>query len=291
MATRIDPKYFSTLSRLFSSALFRELADARCNDRIGQIRHVYQKAFGVSEPILLRDFFKNTYLALRRRYPSEYVYKNEIIRQVILQNHRLSETGVFTEFSCHGSKADLIAVNGTTTVYEIKTELDTLVRLRQQLEDYSKAFSQVNVVTCPNNARQVSDLLKNTSFGLLIYNYHDNSFDILKQPKENLEILDSARMFSLFRMGEYKKIIEIEFGFVPDVLNTKMYNECLMMFKKLTKEKQRDWVIKMLHCRQISRCQIAFSNRLPSSLRALAITRPMNRSQCMAIEESLSCTV
>lgn len=52
-----------------------------------------------------------------------------------------------SEFWVDMSKADSVVLNGTSTVYEIKTEFDNLSRLPQQLTDYSKVFDHINVVT------------------------------------------------------------------------------------------------------------------------------------------------
>lgn len=288
VAVQIDPRYSSTISKLFSSALFRDLAEPSGEDRVRYIRDVYKKAYGLKTPLTLRDFFRTSYQHLRRYYPSEYVYKNEAIKQVVLSNHKLSETGLFTEFPCHGSKADLLAVNGTTTVYEIKTELDNLNRLEQQLDDYCKAFARVNVITCESNAGYISRMLNGSPFGLLVYEAGTNRFEIIKEAKDDLGRLDSARMFSLMRMAEYREVVYSEFGQVPDVINTRIYAECFALFETLSKRRQRDWVTQMLHRRQIARHQIAFSSKLPASLKALGMTRPFTPMQCATIEDSLS---
>lgn len=40
------------------------------------------------------------------------------------------------EFNVGASKADLAVFNGTSTVYEIKSEIDSTERLKSQMGDY-----------------------------------------------------------------------------------------------------------------------------------------------------------
>lgn len=287
----VDTRYDNTLSKIFSSAVFRDLATNDGTDRIKFIRQISHRAFTNKEISTVKDFFKKSYLHLRRNYPSEYVYKNEAIHQVVLTKHKLQDTGLFVEFPCYTSKADLLVVNGVTSVYEIKTELDNLTRLKQQLSDYSKAFSIVNVITCPSNYRQVSDLLVNTPFGLLLYDTRINQFECAKEAKEDINLLDPHRIFSIFRMNEYKFIINEEFGYIPNVLNTYIYSECFSLFQKLDREKQKNWLVKILHQRQIDSNQISFSNKLPTSLMTLGVSRPFTPKQCQNIVNSLSVSV
>ena len=74
-----------------------------------------------------QDIYTNVYELLKKKYRCEYIYLNEIFLEQILKEHN-EASAVITEFYINSSKADLLIVNGTTTIYEIKTELDTLNR-------------------------------------------------------------------------------------------------------------------------------------------------------------------
>lgn len=52
---------------------------------------------------------------------------------------------------CYGSaRADVAAINGSLYGYEIKSDRDTLERLPQQVEFYSKVFDYINLVCSEN---------------------------------------------------------------------------------------------------------------------------------------------
>lgn len=56
------------------------------------------------------------------------------------------------------SRADIFAVNGDISIYEIKTERDTLDRLDSQLEMYRHVANRVSVVVAEKFSSKVNDL-------------------------------------------------------------------------------------------------------------------------------------
>ena len=70
---------------------------------------------------------------------------------------------LLTELNVGKSKADLVVINGTTTVYEIKTELDSTARLEGQLSDYIQVFDRVNVITCESKVKNIEKIINSDS--------------------------------------------------------------------------------------------------------------------------------
>src|ERR1700761_2097597 len=64
-----------------------------------------------------------------------------------------SDTLVVEELGiCQGvARVDLAVVNGTVHGYEIKSERDTLARLKAQADIYSKALEFVTIVAAPSH--------------------------------------------------------------------------------------------------------------------------------------------
>lgn len=284
----LEPNY-NNLAKLFTSAMFKNLADPSEGKWLERMRNIYSQQLNESAPITVKQFLSLSYSHLRKLYPSEYVYKNEAVKQVVIKNHKINDTVLFAEFPCSLSKADLLVVNGTSTVYEIKTELDSLNRLEEQTANYVKTFSHVNVLTFPANFKRIASVIKHTSVGILTYDPRKNRFETIRASKEDLDLLDSDHMFGILRMPEYKQVIETEYGYVPNVLNTEIYNKCRILFRKLPIEKQVNWTVKMLRARGVERHQISLSRRLPTSLKALSLTCRLNHPQCINIERNLSC--
>ena len=111
---------------------------------------------GIQKQTTYGDFFSAAHDHLWEGYRSEYLYKNAIARKVLFRRQSsLATTSMFCEFAVEQAKLDVLLVNGTTTAYEIKTELDCLDRLETQLHSYCRVFDRVFVVTCKSLSRRV----------------------------------------------------------------------------------------------------------------------------------------
>src|SRR4029453_5364083 len=76
----------------------------------------------------------------------EYIYKAALTHRVLLGKHSLKTASMLTEFRAGDCKADISILNGTTTVFEIKSERDSLTRLARQIENYKRVFASVFVI-------------------------------------------------------------------------------------------------------------------------------------------------
>lgn len=72
------------------------------------------------------------------------------------------------------SKADFILLNGKAVVYEIKTELDTLNRIVNQVSDYYKVFKNVEIVTEKSHLDKILELYSGTEVELSIITEKNN---------------------------------------------------------------------------------------------------------------------
>lgn len=104
---------------------------------------------------LLADAFDAAYEELWNNYRSEYIYKNELLSKIVFGRHSPKTASFLSEFRVANSIADAVIFNGTSTVYEIKTEYDSLDRLRAQIEDYRKVFDYSYVVTSKSRLKAV----------------------------------------------------------------------------------------------------------------------------------------
>jgi hypothetical protein len=66
---------------------------------------------------------------------------------------------MLTEFRVGECKADVVILNGTGTVYEVKSERDSLSRLERQIAAYAKVFAKVNVITAESHVTAVMNLM------------------------------------------------------------------------------------------------------------------------------------
>lgn len=99
------------------------------------------------QPKRLGDLIAHSYQILEQNYLHTYLYKNKLFNDYILMHYALDDTALLNEFRVSDSIVDVVLVNGTNKVFEIKTELDSPERLKPQLDDYYKAFTEVYVFT------------------------------------------------------------------------------------------------------------------------------------------------
>lgn len=110
-------------------------------------KYTRREQMTTDQPKRLGDLIAPSYQILEQNYRHEYFYKNKLLNDYVLMHYALDDTVLLNEFRVGDSIVDVVLVNGTNKVFEIKTELDTPERLKPQLDDYYKAFTEVYVFT------------------------------------------------------------------------------------------------------------------------------------------------
>jgi len=156
-----EAQQISALSRLFSSGLIRELAKKGYSPmfaRLAKESSLLQWADLIA-PIGI--FFDLAFSVLKHKScRHEYIYKAAITHKLLLgHTHSLNTFVMLNEFRACNNKADAVILNGTSTVYEIKSERDSLSRLDRQIDSYRKVFAKVNVITGENHLNAVINLV------------------------------------------------------------------------------------------------------------------------------------
>ncbi|MDN5049705.1 sce7726 family protein [Aliarcobacter butzleri] len=220
------------LSYLFTPTILKEIYFEKKSKKLLNVFKEFNIQNLLSEEITLRELFESSYNQLLKNYRNEYVFKNAIAKKILLGRHSINSSRLFTELRVETSKADIVIFNGTTHVYEIKTELDTLERLEKQIFNYKKVFEFINIVTVESKLSIIEKQI-DENVGLIILT-DKYTLKTVRKAKSNLENLDKEALFNLLRKDEYLKIIKNKFGYLPDVPNTKIYTECKNMLSKLT---------------------------------------------------------
>lgn len=181
-----------------------------------------------------KSVIASLYQELDEYHRNEYFYKNELLNSLLIQNKSLSSCSALTELPVANSKTDMIFVNENDvgTVYEIKTELDTLNRLKSQIQDYYKAFSYMYVVTSSNHLKQLENVLEGTDVGIIELT-NDREFVHRKEVIYNAADLSHDVLFRILRKKEFESIVLKYFGELPNVSDFVYYRTCFEMLKKL----------------------------------------------------------
>lgn len=216
------------------------------------------------------DFFDSVYTLLFKSYRNEYIYKNALANKILLGRHSLNTSHMLTEFRVGKSKADVIILNGSSTVYEIKSEYDTFNRLQNQINSYLETFDFINVITSLNQVKKLSSILPD-KVGILVLTDR-NTISTIREAKTNKENFNPTKLFDSFRKNEYTKIIEEYYGTLPEVPNTLIFKECKKLYCKIPPIPAHDLAIKILKERTKLSTLKDFISKSPYSISAYAIS-------------------
>ena len=261
------------LSKIFSSSLIKSSIK---QDNFSQIKSIISES-GFDYLLTnnkMVDVYTEVFNLLAKYHRNEYIYKSAIIEQILLGNHDL-ESIILSEFNVDNCKADIAIYNGTSTVYEIKTELDTFDRLERQLSAYSKAFDRIYVITPETHVKKLIDLVDDF-IGILVLD-SNNIIKEFRKAKSNIHNLDSSILYDLLRRNEVLRIIEMEYGTIIDVPNTKIYSVSKEIFSKIPTEKAHEYVVKVLKKRGAKTKD--FLLKVPSSFHSFAINSNFSKKE------------
>ncbi|HDR4509983.1 TPA: sce7726 family protein [Bacillus cereus] len=194
---------------------------------------------------------EKNYDVLVKQYRNEFFFKNTLFNKLVLGKYSLNTTSAFSEMIVGKSKADFVLINRSKgSVYEIKTDLDNLERLVNQLEDYSRAFSEIYVVTSERNYYPVYKVIKelNPSIGIIVLTDRIH-LSVRKKALENNNNLEHEVLFKLLRKKEYEEILLLKFGSLPDVKPVQYFKTCLYWFKTLDVKDAQSLVLQQLRKR------------------------------------------
>lgn len=221
-----------SISGIFSNSHFKRVLDRKKSSFIDTKIKKYKDQLGIKGGQSRKKALDSLYSYLLSSYRCEYIYKNFITKRILLGRHSLNTSTLINEFRVGSSFADIVLINGSSTVYEIKTELDSPNRLSDQMADYQKAFSTIYLVVHHSEIEKYLEVIKNSSIGLLALNKRFHLSKI-KKAEENTDHLDIKTMFKSLRKDEYSNIISEAFGEVPEVPNMFYFKECLKLAKKM----------------------------------------------------------
>jgi hypothetical protein len=260
----------SAATRLFSSAVFREMAK---KGRSGAFARLFSQIDlnDVRECGTVGDAFDAAFQVLTTEgLRDEYIYRAAVTQKVLLGKHSLNTASMLTEFRAGSCKADLVILNGTASVYEIKSERDSLDRLSNQIENYRKVFATINVIACEAHAAKILELApKEVGVMSLSRRYQ---ISIIRDAKDLPGCTNPISVFESLRSAEARAVLA-DFGIdVPDVPNTKLHAVMRAYFSKLPAENVQHSMVKVLKRTRNLAPLSELVCQLPRSLHAAALS-------------------
>lgn len=186
------------------------------------------------------DIISEIYNYLGESNRNEYYYMNTLLNKLLVGIHNVNTTTALSQVRVGNHIADFVMINGEGQVYEIKSDLDNLDRLSDQLLDYYRAFSKVSVLASEYERSHVEQVLNTLgevgeAVGIYVLSENDTIFSKTsgRAPKEYNDLLDHKRIFTLLRKKEYESILSSYFGFLPKVAPVFYFRECLSLFNNI----------------------------------------------------------
>jgi hypothetical protein len=193
---------------------------------------------------------------------------------------------MLTEFRAGSCKADLVILNGTATVYEIKSERDSLVRLANQVQNYKQVFAKVFVIASEDHIAGVLDTVSDDIGVMMLSSRY--RITTIRGAEDRPERICPTSVFESLRMAEAAAILKSLSIEVPDLPNTQRHTAMREIFKDL------DPVA--IHCSMVSTLKrtrdlaplSGLVSRLPRSLHAAALSIKVRRTDHNRVVEAIS---
>lgn len=205
----------------------------------------------------------------------EYIYKAALTHKILLGKHSLQTASMINEFRVGNCKADVAILNGTATVYEVKSERDSLVRLERQVAAYATVFAKVYVIAPESHVRAVVDTVPDFVGILCLNRRHQISTlrDAIDQPERTLP----GAIFDSIRTVEARMILS-SFGIsVPNVPNTELHAVLRRAFVRLDPIQAQEGMVRILKRTRNLLPLSALVDQLPSSLQTAALSIPLRK--------------
>lgn len=232
------------INNFFSRSTFRHCIDSGQDNTYNQVVNKYIE---FSEGKRNLDLVSEIYVELKNTHRNEYFYKNTLLNKLLLGVHSINTTTALTEVSIANSKADFVLINGKSVVYEIKTELDNLDRLENQINDYYKVFDHVVIVTYKENVDTIEKKLKDIKKPVGIFVLQkDGRLTRVKNPEEYKNDLDKKMIYKILRKAEYEEILLKYYKCLPETTDFKYYSTCRNLFLDIPVETVYFEVLKVL---------------------------------------------
>jgi len=272
----LDSTQFSALSRLFSSGVYRELA------RKGRSA-LFARLFGQtglshlrSAPETVGAAFDAAFAVLRQAgVRDEYVYRAALTHNILLGRHSLNTASLLTEFRAGSCKADLVILNGTSIVYEIKSDRDSLARLANQISNYRKVFAKIYVIAGMAHVQEVIDKTP-SDIGVLSLIRWDR-IQTIREAEDRPDLICPVTTFESLRLAEARAILRKLKMPVPEVPNTMLHSAMKERFARLNPaDVHREMVQMLKRTRNLAPLGMLI-DRLPHSLRPAALSIQVRR--------------
>ena len=182
---------------------------------------------------------------------------------------------MLNEFRVGECKADLAILNGTATVYEVKSERDSLTRLERQVAAYAKVFARVYVITGENHVAAVVASVPREVGVLRLNGRHQIS--TVQEAADRSKHTSPAAIFDSIRTVEARMILQSRGISIPSVPNTELNSVLRKLFLNLEPVEAHHGMVQTLKKTRNLLPLSALVAQLPPSLQTAALSVPLRK--------------
>lgn len=242
---------------------------------------------GLSQNILARETvssaFETAFAVLRMSgIRDEYVYRAALTHKILLGRHSLNTASMLTEFRAGACKADLAILNGTSTVYEIKSDRDSLTRLANQIMNYRKVFAKIYVVAGEAHVQDVIDSVPG-NVGVMSLTGR-NQIHTVREADERPDLVCPVTIFESLRVNEARTILHNLTVAVPDLPNIELRSAMRECFRRQSPTDVHNQMVRTLKRTRNLAPLKSLVDQLPESLKPAALSiqvRQMDHERLM----------
>jgi hypothetical protein len=274
--TNLASDQLAAISRLFSSSVIREMARKGRSPLFARLADQSLLLDSLSETQPVFSLFDAAFGLLKKQgYRHEYIYKSALTHKILLGTHSLHTASMLNEFRVGACKADLAILNGTATVYEVKSERDSLSRLEPQVAAYARVFARVYVIAGENHVDAVMDSVPNDVGVLRLGNRY--RIATVREAADRPERTSPAAIFDSIRTPEARMILLSRGVAVPDVPNTELNSVLRKLFIKLEPREAHEGMVQVLKKTRNLQPLSDLVAKLPLSLQTAALSVPLRK--------------
>lgn len=267
----------SALTRFFSAAVFREMAKKGRSDLFCRLLGQTDLLENANSHTTVGDIFDSAFEILKvSGHRDEYIYRAAISQKILMGTHSLRTASMLNEFRTGSSKADVVILNGTATVYEIKSERDSLARLANQVENYKRVFAKVNVIASEGHIEGVLKVVPD-DVGVMCLSKRYQIMTV-REASDCPARICPVTVFESLRITESIEILQAMGMMVPEVPNTQRHAVIRDLFAKLDPVALHVEMVRTLKRTRDLAPLGDFVVRLPKSLQAAALSVSVRRS-------------
>lgn len=274
---------------LFTPSTLKSLLSDGATDTQKSLIAALEIELGLSPGCLLSETINKTYSILRREgNRTDYVYRNAIIDKIVVGKHSINTATPIQEFRVGSSLADLVVLNGTSTVYEIKSERDTLRRLASQVENYSKVFERTYVVT---SAKRLLSLERDLPehIGIITLS-RDYTLQTAREATTNWELMDPVAISRTMTIPEAFAALKSLGIPIPNVPNMLIRHAIDDTFKEIGTQSCSQAFVSTLKSSRKPGVTQADITQVPRPLRSFVLSHLQKTGQVTTLLEQLKTT-